>query len=193
MTQQDPKVSIIVNTFNRAEYLRKNLESLQKLHYSNKEIIVVNGPSTDNTTEVLNEFVGIKKFKINYANLGKSRNFGIMQSNGEYLAFIDDDATASEYWLDELLEFMRSEKLAGAGGIVYDVPSRSVLWERVMSDKFGSVTSLNSQSEVSKSSPTSEKFLYLAGCNMMFRKDALMQIGGFNRYLRYGYANWKSR
>lgn len=187
MINQSPKISVIVNTLNRAEYLESNLESLKKLHYPNREIIVVNGPSKDRTTELLEKYTEIRKYNFSKANLSASRNFGILKSEGEYVAFIDDDATANEFWLDELLDFMKSESLSAAGGIVYDVPSQSILWERVMSDEFGNISTHNSKVITSKEFEKSRKFLYLAGCNMMFKKKDLLSVGGFNRFLKYGY------
>ena len=187
MTNQLPKISIIVNTLNRAEYLESNLESLKKLRYPNREIIVVNGPSKDRTAELLKRHTDIRKYNFSKANLSASRNFGILKSEGEYVAFIDDDATANEFWLDELWDFMRSEDLSAAGGIVYDVPSQSILWERVMSDEYGNISTYNSKVISNTDLRKSTKFLYLAGCNMMFKKRDLLSVGGFNRFLKYGY------
>ena len=85
--------SIIVNTYNRGEYLADTLLSLSELDYENYEVIVVNGPSTDNTQDVLSHWKDIVKIgKCPEANLSMSRNIGIQMASGDIVAFIDDDA-----------------------------------------------------------------------------------------------------
>ena len=47
------KVSIVICTYNRADFLKRTLKSLQYQIYKNFEVIVVNGPSTDGTKDIL--------------------------------------------------------------------------------------------------------------------------------------------
>jgi glycosyltransferase involved in cell wall biosynthesis len=187
MNKISPKVSVIISTLNRAEYLLKILNSLNEVQYDNFEIIVVNGPSSDSTSAVLDMFKGIKIFEVTQANLGISRNLGIKNSTGEYLAFIDDDCIPGRFWLSELMESISSENLDGVGGMIYDVPTDTFLWERVMSDKFGNVSVKNSSQEIDRNFSESKKFLYLPTCNALFKRSSLMSVGGFNRYIKYGY------
>lgn len=57
-------VSIVICTYNRAPFLKRTLNSLANLNYKNFEVIVVNGPSTDETETVLAQFQkGIKILK----------------------------------------------------------------------------------------------------------------------------------
>ena len=58
------KVSIVINTYNRAPYLDRALSSLYYLDYENFEVIVVNGPSTDNTQDVIKKYE--KDIKVNF-------------------------------------------------------------------------------------------------------------------------------
>ena len=86
-------VSIIVSTLNRADHLRNALTSLSHLDYPCFEIVVINGPSSDTTNELLEEWQ--PRIKIGLcleANLSMSRNIGIALASGEIVAFIDDDA-----------------------------------------------------------------------------------------------------
>ena len=81
-----PTVSVIINTLNRGDMLSKVLTSLQWLKYEGDfEVIVVNGPSTDNTASVLEEWDGrIRVGQCDVANLSVSRNIGINMARGEY-------------------------------------------------------------------------------------------------------------
>jgi glycosyltransferase involved in cell wall biosynthesis/ubiquinone/menaquinone biosynthesis C-methylase UbiE len=89
------KVSIIIPTYNRAIYLKESLESVLSQSYPNKEIIVVNDGSTDDTEEVVQQY----KSKITYIskeNGGKSSaiNVGLKKATGTYVWIFDDDDIA---------------------------------------------------------------------------------------------------
>lgn len=89
-------ISVIITTHNRAELLKRAIESVKTQTYDNVEIIVVSDGSTDNTDEVVAEHtkgdnrVSYYKYSpskgANYA-----RNLGASKSNGKYIAFLDDD------------------------------------------------------------------------------------------------------
>ena len=97
------RVSVVINTYNRSAALRQTLLSMAEQRYRDFEVIVVNGPSTDDTETVLQPFAGaIKIAKCPEAQLARSRNIGIVESSGDIVAFIDDDAMPEPNWLIEL-------------------------------------------------------------------------------------------
>src|SRR6185436_16377717 len=110
-----PRVSLIINTLDRAAALRKLLASLRHLDYPAFEVIVVSGPSSDETDAVLAEFVGdIKVVRCPDQNLSRSRNLGIAAAATELVAFIDDDALpGTPAWLTELVSVLLSRPEAG--------------------------------------------------------------------------------
>ncbi|WP_375512531.1 glycosyltransferase family 2 protein [uncultured Nostoc sp.] len=94
-------VSVIIPTYQRANLVSETIESVLVQTYTDYEIIVVNDGSTDNTREVLARF-GNRITVIHQENKGPSvaRNTGIMASQGQYIAFIDDD----DLWVPNKLE-----------------------------------------------------------------------------------------
>jgi glycosyltransferase involved in cell wall biosynthesis len=98
-----PKASVIIPTHNRAEFLRSAISSVLKQTCQDFEIIVVDDASDDNTHEVVTSFDGrdIKyiRHEVNKGDAG-SRNTGILNSTGRYVAFLDDD----DEWLPEKLQ-----------------------------------------------------------------------------------------
>lgn len=86
------KVSIIIPTFNDADYLEDCLMSIFNQTYDNIEIIVVNDGSTDGTIDIMNKFKN-RIISVSKKNEGPSvaRNLGIQKSSGKYLMFVDAD------------------------------------------------------------------------------------------------------
>ncbi len=89
-----PAVSVIIPTYNRASLLRKSIQSVLSQTIKDIEIIVINNFSVDKTIDVLNSFDDHRIKVINFSNGGiiaRSRNRGMLQSTGRYIAFLDDD------------------------------------------------------------------------------------------------------
>ncbi len=87
-----PKVSVIVPTFNRANLLSEAIQSVLDQTFKDYEIIVVDVGSTDNTREMIGRFGDqVKYFYKDQCPVSTARNFGMKNSCGEYIAFLDDD------------------------------------------------------------------------------------------------------
>ncbi len=97
-----PTVSIIIPTYNRADYLALTLESIVQQTYQDFEIIVVDdGTPGQKNANVCSEFEKVKYIKIeNFGGPAKPRNIGIKEAAGKYIAFVDDD----DIWLPLKLE-----------------------------------------------------------------------------------------
>ena len=103
-----PKISIFLPIYNKAKYLKRSIESIQKQTIKDIEIIAINDASEDNTLEILNEIVKKdSRIKIinNYINRGTlySRAMGIINSKGEYLMNLDADDSLTEARILEYL------------------------------------------------------------------------------------------
>ena len=88
------KFSIIVPMYNVEKYIGKCLESIMAQKYENYEVIIVNDGSTDNSVDVVKEYLTDKRFKLyNKDNSGVSatRNYGIGKVTGDYIIFVDSD------------------------------------------------------------------------------------------------------
>jgi glycosyltransferase involved in cell wall biosynthesis len=94
-----PRVSVIVCTYNRASFLEKSIGSIRTCGLSpdEREIVVVDDGSTDNTKHVIGQLAGPDLKYIYQTNHGLStaRNTGINAASGEYIAYLDSD----DYWL----------------------------------------------------------------------------------------------
>ncbi len=88
-------ISIIVPIYNVENYLRMCLDSIQKQTYTNFECLLINDGSPDNSAEICREYVAkdsrFRYFEKENGGLSDARNYGIRQSKGSYLTFVDSD------------------------------------------------------------------------------------------------------
>ena len=94
--KKNPLISIIIPTFNSANYLKHTINSVINQSYKNWELLIIDDCSTDRTFELLELFKKKnKKIRIFKQSKNKGpafcRNFGINNSYGKYLAFLDSD------------------------------------------------------------------------------------------------------
>ena len=95
------KVSVIIPTYNSAQYIRKAVQSVFDQTYKDYEVIVVDDGSTDNTREIIKQYEGrIKYFFQENKGSALARNQAIKLSQGELIAFLDSDDT----WLPHKLK-----------------------------------------------------------------------------------------
>jgi GT2 family glycosyltransferase len=96
-TKKEPLVSIAVLTYNRCDYLRRLLGSLQKLSYPSLEILVVDNHSEDGTDDVIpREFPQARYIRMETNRGAASRNVGLTSARGEIVITLDDDIAGLE-------------------------------------------------------------------------------------------------
>jgi len=177
-----PLVSIVICTYNRAHYLERCIKSLKKQTYPNFEMIVVNGPSTDETNQVLYKYPEIQVVRQKELNgLSFARNLGIAASNGEIIAFIDDDAVADENWIMYLVAGYTDDSVGGVGGLVYGPQKTHLQFDRGTINKCAIPTAIRDKDMKLRK----DEFSIIMGTNSSFRKEVLYEVDGFDPYFRY--------
>jgi len=129
------QLSVIVPTRNRAPWLGEALRSLATQRTNGCftfEIIVVNNASHDETATVVQQFAATSAVPVRYFQQSRrgdapTRNRGVAEAEGTWLAFFDDDQLAEPDWL---LELWRAAELTGGlivgGPVRLDLPSREL-------------------------------------------------------------------
>jgi len=185
MCLQRKKVSVIINTHNRAWHIKRLIDSLANQTYENFEIIVVNGPSDDNTNDILSIYKNVIRIEsCPVVNLCISRNIGIAASAGDIVAFIDDDAVpCDKYWIENAVSFFEDETTGAVGG-----DSKRINGDIEFSCGYFNVIGENfviGKPNQNYNSPKGEYYNRVVGCNAFFLRDALVEIGGFDEYYAY--------
>jgi glycosyltransferase involved in cell wall biosynthesis len=140
-----PIVSIIMSTYNRAEFLPTAIKHITSQTYTNFELIVVYDHSTDKTAEILSEFSkNDQRIRIvrneNKMKLIKSLNIGLNLAIGKYIARADDD----DPWINteklaeqiSFLELNPEYVIVGTGTIVIDEQNKELFrYRQPNSDK----------------------------------------------------------
>ena len=101
------KFSIITPIFNKGETLPRYLRSIQKQHFKDIEIILIDDHSSDNSLKVIEEFQNQDERIILLKNFQRkgtliSRNLGVFKSKGKFLLFVDSDDLLSDNILNYL-------------------------------------------------------------------------------------------
>ncbi len=95
------RVSVIIPTFNRKDFLKEAIDSVLSQTYKNFELIVVDDGSTDGTGEMISKYYPqIRYFYQKNKGPSAARNKGIKEAKGEYISFLDSD----DLWLKEKLK-----------------------------------------------------------------------------------------
>jgi GT2 family glycosyltransferase len=168
-----PKISVIVCTCNGARTLRQCLDGLTSLDYPNYEVIVVNDGSTDDTASISSEFP-VRLINQSNQGLSAARNTGLAASDGEIVAYTDDDACPHRDWLRYLAAAFGRSAHIGVGG-----PNLPPL-----GDGFVAECVANAPGNPLHVLLSDEIAEHIPGCNMAYRKEALVAIGGFDPRFR---------
>jgi glycosyltransferase involved in cell wall biosynthesis len=188
------KIAVVICTYNRYDLLPKAIDSVIKQDFPSEEyeILVIDNTPNAEQGEGL-------KYKAKYADIGNltyvfektpglsnARNVAMNMTTAQYVSYIDDDAITLENWLANVVSAFESfENVGVVGGKI------SPMWEIErplwLSDKLtGHVSVVDWGGELRIA--TDEE--WFAGANITFRKDILLESGGFSTSLgRVGSGN----
>jgi len=176
-TQSWPTVSVIVCAYDAADTIDECLTSLEALTYPPTELIVVNDGSRDATAAIARRHPKVRVIDLLNGGLSAARNAGLTAATGEIVAYTDADCRVDPDWLTYLIQPIRFSDAVGAGGPNV-VPTDDPWIAQCVARAPGGPT------HVMLDDRTAE---HIPGCNMAFRRDALLAVDGFNPvYLRAG-------
>ncbi|NOX73966.1 MAG: glycosyltransferase [Alphaproteobacteria bacterium] len=199
-----PNVSVIIVSRGRPVGLKRALTSLRYLDFPNFEVIVVSNAEPKALFPEIHNIDQIKFVPFDKANISAARNLGINQASGEIVAFCDDDAVPEPTWLSHLTAPFKDQMVAAAGGYVRGRNGISFQWRGRSFDRFGDHSDLEIEGDAPVVlSGDAKTGIKTEGTNCAFRKQVLLDLGGFDEGFRYyldetdlnmriGQAGWKT-
>ncbi|QSE98406.1 glycosyltransferase family 2 protein [Fulvivirga lutea] len=109
--KNEPLISVIMTTYNVENYVLESIQSILSQTYKNLELIIVDDASSDNTVEIIKELndprIQLYRNKVNCGTY-YSKNFGLTQARGRYIAIQDSDDISDKDRLKKQVGFLES-------------------------------------------------------------------------------------
>jgi glycosyltransferase involved in cell wall biosynthesis len=125
---KQPLVSVIMPTYNHAQFIGEAIDSVSSQTYKNFELIIIDNYSEDDTEEIVLSYKDDRIKYLKFRNNGviaASRNYGIRHSQGEYIAFLDSDDKWDKKKLEKQLPHFQSSEIVGVASdaiLITDTP-----------------------------------------------------------------------
>jgi glycosyltransferase involved in cell wall biosynthesis len=177
-----PRVSVVIPTHNRAEYIQQALDSVFAQSYSDYEVIVVDDGSTDGSAALLKPLVergAIRYEQQTQSGVSAARNRGIALALGEYVAFLDSD----DLWLPD--------KLAKQVTLLEGLPELGFVhclfekFDEARGVELGLRDTSAYRGQIYPQLLMEWNTLMATPC-MLMRKDVLDEVGGYDEAMRWG-------
>lgn len=172
----NPTVSIVLPTYNHAHYLPDSIGSVLTQTYQDWELLIVDNSSTDSTSQVLATYTDPRIRLLTISNNGviaRSRNLGIREARGAWVAFLDSD----DLWYPDKLRTCVERLRNGIDLVCHgerwvggDLPTRDVA--------YGPVTRASERNLVVRGN-------CLSTSAVVVRRDLLQSLGGFSEQVEY--------
>ena len=170
-------ISILLPVFNCGLYVKSAIQSIINNSYKNYEVIVVNDGSTDNTLGLINQFndTRIKVYNKENSGLVETLNYGLNKCNYPIIMRMDGDDIIHHKKIETQLNyFLRNESiLVGTQGFTIDFNEK----------KTGKINLPLSNDKIIKSLLKLSSGLIHP--SVMYYKDALLKIGGYNQNFKH--------
>lgn len=182
----DISVSVIVVSRGRPAGLSLTLTGISQQQYRQFEVIVVADPDGVKAAKALNFADALKIVAFDEPNISMARNLGLAQAAAEVVAFIDDDAVPEPRWLYHLCAPARRADVAAMGGYVRGRNGISYQWKAQSLDALGEAHPLDIDAVLpTVLKPANGTAIKTEGTNMAFRRDVLIEMGGFDSAFAY--------
>lgn len=184
------RLSIVIATYNRSAMLMQTLQSVveQTLPHDEWECVVVNNNSTDSTAADFEAFVArypdynLRMVLETNQGLSYARNRGIRESEGEYIAIVDDDERIAPEFIASYVALFDDvpDAVAAGGPIVAEYPTGRPRWMSAFTER--PIANTMYFGEEVREFPRGR---VPGGGNMALRRSAVRRYGVFDTSLGY--------
>jgi glycosyltransferase involved in cell wall biosynthesis len=182
-----PQITVVVCTRDRAGALDGCLEALGAQRYPCFEVLVVDNASTGDETRLVAERHGVRYVREARPGLDWARNRGLAESTTSIVAFTDDDARPEADWLAGLARGFASPDVLAVTGLV--LPAELTTAAQILfEDVYGGMGKGFEQRVFTRRGRSMgyQPEHHGVGCNMAFRREEILALGGFDPALDVG-------
>lgn len=174
--KRNPPVSIVVPAYNAQDTIAECIEALLDQDYTEKEIIIVDDGSEDDTSQFASEYQDVTVINTERGGAARATNIGIEHSKYDIIVSVDSDAVLEKNWLKKIVPEFQDSSVGAVGGYPLTV-NKGIL---------GKLMGLEVESRFDKT----EKYVdHLYTMNTAYRKKAVKEVGLFNESMKVGYDN----
>lgn len=182
----DLPVSVVIVSRGRPQSLARTLTGISQLQYWNFEVVVVADPAGIASATALPFADDLKLVPYDTPNISAARNLGLCHAAGEIIAYIDDDAVPEPMWLRHLVAPAMRSDVAAMGGYVRGRNGISYQWKAASLNSNGMPHALTlDPQQATVMTPPKGRAIKTEGTNMAFRRDVLIDLGGFDPAFHY--------
>lgn len=186
----NPKVSIVIPTKDKVEYLKRAIESIEEhTKYSNYEIVVVDNRSEEEDTKRYFEEIKKREVKVLEYDMpfhfGKLYNWASKQIDGEYMLILNNDVRVlNDYWLESMLEWCQLPEVGSVGAKLY-YPNGKIQHAGVIVGAGGAAAHSHRLEDgdsfgYNGALVNVRNYLAVTGACVMVRRDLFLDMNGFD-------------
>lgn len=170
-----PKISIVVPSFNQGEYIEETLVSIIEQGHANKEIIVIDGGSTDNTVDIIRKYESAISYWCSEPDEGQSHaiNKGLEVASGDILCWLNSDDLFEPGSLTVVADNLENCELGWVTGSVRLIKSDS------------SIIAIREPRDVSLNTFLEYKLHWLAQPSTFWTRELMDKVGTIDSKLHY--------
>lgn len=182
------KISFIVPIYNSEKFLDECIKSIINQTYTKWELILVNDGSTDNSEDICLSYMKcdsrIKYYKKKNGGVSSARNFGIDNSSGEFLTFIDSDDFIEPEYADIMIKKMNDDVDLVVCGLKKYLKDKSVC--TIAHRLYSGVYFHKDIEKIVIDDGTMSGFTFHSSCSILFRTESINKYNiRFNEKLKF--------
>ena len=170
-------VSLYIPCRNAENHIERTLESVFPQTYPLCQVIVVDDGSTDQTLRVLNSYPVQVVQHPEAMGITETRNTALKNVRGEFVAAVDGDVVLEADWLERIMANFSQRSIGGVGGRIIETNTESLAGQWIIAHR-------NPDGGQEKKNPSC-----LPTTAVVYRRQALLEIGGFNDDKRYDHSD----
>jgi glycosyltransferase involved in cell wall biosynthesis len=185
----NPLVSVIIPTYNRAGILRSAIDSALQQSYTNIQLLVIDDGSTDGTSELMKDYPQVEYIIKEHAGQAAARNCGLKHAKGSVIASLDSDDIWNPNFVEECINKLEKDNLDFVFANWHQYTDKGETWDFLIGDPFLIPFIKETPDNWISLTYTEARNLYLLACpspssSVVIRKSSI--VSGWDERIKIG-------